>query len=141
MQTGMITQRGYSKDPYIPADGIVLTLPVQWFDDRKMTVEQFKPYFERLMRQENTLWHFRLTNLPKQDIAFVYLLFDKHIQYRANFVMYERGTVKVFNDTPDRIVRRFPPSNWVIFSGPVIKAPYAWPQRGFQGFRYCTKLF
>ncbi|WP_315823034.1 hypothetical protein [Paraflavitalea speifideaquila] len=137
----MITSKGYSKDPSIQPDGIVLTLPVAFFEDRGMTTEEFKPMFERYMRQEDAIWNFKLTNLPLHDVAFVYLVFDKQIQYRCQFIMYERNVSKEFYDAPDGQVRSFPPTNWVLFTGPVVKPPYEWPQKGFQGFRYSTKLF
>lgn len=137
----MITANGYSKDPSIIPEGIVLTLPEQFFNNRKMTTEQFKKLFERFMRQEDAVWNYRLTNLPKNDICYVYLILDKHIQYRCQFVMYERNKEKTFVDAPDGKPRVFPPSNWVLFTGPVVKPPHEWPQKGFQGFRYCTKLF
>lgn len=137
----MITVKGYSKDPAIRADGIVLTLPVKFFEDRKMTVKQFKKVFERHMAHDGAYWNFKLTNLPKQDVAYVYLIFDKQIQYRCNLVCYERKVTKSFRDAPDRKVRKFRNANWVLFTGPVVKAPHEWPQRGFQGFRYSTKLF
>lgn len=137
----MITPKGYSKDPSLQPDGIVLTLPVAFFQDRGTTIDQFKKMFERYMRREDAIWNFKLTNLPLHDIAYVYLVFDKHLQYRAQFVQYERGVAKSFYDAPDRRVRVFPPTNWVLFTGPVVKPPYEWPMKGFQGFRYSIKLF
>lgn len=106
-----------------------------------MTTEQFKPLFERAMRPEDSVWNFRLTNLPTIDVAYVYLVFDGLVQYRANLVMYQRGAEKEFYDSPDGKARRFPKSNWVIFTGPIIKAPYEIPMRGFQGFRYTKQVF
>lgn len=137
----MITSTGYSKDPSIMPDGIMLTLPTQFFEDRKMTTSEFKVLFERYMAGEEALWNFRLTNLPKHDVQYVYLVFDKHVQYRTNLVCYERNKTKRFKDAPDQKVRDFPNANWVLFTGPIIKPPYEWPQKGFQGFRYTTKLF
>lgn len=137
----MITARGYSKDPSIMPDGIVLTLPVAFFKDRGMSYSEFEKLFERYMRREDAIWNFRLTNLPKHDVAYVYLIFDGFLQYRANLVQYERNVAKKFYDSPDGRVRSFPPSNWVLFTGPIVKAPQDWPLKGFQGFRYCTKLF
>lgn len=137
----MITAKGYSKDPSIIPEGIVLTLPVAFFNDRNMTTDQFKQLFERYMRREDAIWNFRLTNLPTHDVAYVYLIFEKQIQYKAHLVQYERDKAKVFNDSPDGIVRSFPPSNWVLFTGPLVKPPNELPLKGFQGFRYCTKLF
>ncbi len=137
----MITAQGYSKDLSIIPEGIILTLPVQFFEDRKWDYKGFIKMFERYMAREDSLWNFRLTNLPLHDVLWVYLVFDKHVQFRTNMVMYERNVSKVFNDGPDRKVRNFPNANWVILSGPVVRPPYEWPQKGFQGFRYTTKLF
>lgn len=137
----MITAQGYSKDPSIMPEGIMLTLPVMFFEDRKMTTEHFKKVFERHMQGDDSWWNFKLTNLPKFDVSYVYLIFDKHVQYRCNLMNYERNVSKSFKDSADKEVRHFDNCNWVLFTGPVIKPPHEWPQKGFQGFRYTTKLF
>ena len=137
----MIVKGGYSKDPSIVPDGIMLTLPTMFFDDRGMTTDQFKKYFERFMQQEGSYWNFKLTNLPKHEVIYVYLVFDKHVQYRCMFVQCERNITKSFKDSIDGKRRIFPNQNWVIFTGPVVKPPHEWPQKGFQGFRYTTELF
>jgi hypothetical protein len=131
----------YSKDPTIPAEGIALTLPKQFFEDRGWTYAEFEKYFEKLMAKDDSIWHFRLTNLPTQDVAWVYLIFEGFIQFRLNLVMYERNKSKVFKDGPDSENRHFPNSNWVLLAGPAVRAPYEMIQKGFQGFRYTTKLF
>lgn len=137
----MITANGYSKDPTIMPEGIALTLPKQFFEDRGWTPAEFEKYFERFMQNEDHLWHFRLTNLPTIDVAWAYLLFDGYLQFRANVVMYERNKSKTFTDAPDGQPRDFPSTNWVILCGPAIKCPYERELKGFQGFRYTTKLF
>lgn len=137
----MITSTGYSKDPNIVPEGIALTLPVLFFQDRGSSIPDFKKLFERFMTRDDALWNFRLTNLPTMEVAWIFLIFDKRIQYRCNLVQYERGVAKVFQDSPDGRIREFPKSNWVIFTGPPVKPPHEWPQKGFQGFRYTTKLF
>ena len=137
----MITANGYSKDPSIMPEGICLTLPKQFFDDRGWSPAEFEKYFERFMQNEDHLWNFRLTNLPTVDVAWVYLIFENFLQFRVNVVMYERNVAKTFNDSPDGKPRVFPPSNWIILSGPAIRCPFERELRGFQGFRYCTKLF
>jgi hypothetical protein len=93
------------------------------------------------MSKEDSIWNFRLTNLPTQEVAWVYLVFDGFIRFRVNLVMYERNVSKYFYDGPDGKERAFPKANWVILSGPAIRPPYEIPQKGFQGFRYTTKLF
>jgi hypothetical protein len=131
----------YSKDQSIIPEGIMLTLPVAFFEDRKWGCEGFIKMFERYMSKEDSIWNFRLTNLPTHEVAWVYLVFDKKVQFRVNMVMYERNVSKYFYDGPDKKERAFPSANWVILSGPAIRPPHEWPQKGFQGFRYTTKLF
>jgi hypothetical protein len=137
----MITPDGYSKDPNIVPEGIMLTLPTAFFEDHCMNCDQFKKYFERFMSKDDSYWNFKLTNLPLHDVVYVYLVFDKKVQYRLNFMQYERNKSKSFKDAIDKKVRDFPNHNWVLFTGPVVKPPHEWPQKGFQGFRYTTKLF
>lgn len=124
-----------------PPDGIIVTLPVAFFQERKMSPADFERYFVKVMSEEDCLWHYKLTNLPKQDVLYVYFVFDGFLQYRLNLVQYERGTEKVFNDTPDGIERYFEPTNWVICSGPAVKCPTEIQMKGFQGFRYCETIF
>lgn len=128
-------------NPPEPPEALLLTMPEAWFKDRNMTYAEFCPYFEASLRHEGAYWNYRKTSLPVHEVAFVYLVFDGHVQYRTHLVGYERGVAKDFDDTPDGIVRRFAPSNWILLSGPAIAAPYGIPMRGFQGHRYTKKLF
>lgn len=137
----MITAEGYSNDPNIVPEGIVLTLPVAFFKDRGMSCTEFEKYFLEVMEPEDAIWNFRLSNLPLLDVQYVYLIFEGFLQYRGNLVMYERNKAKRFNDTPDGKTRTFSPCNWVLFTGPIIKCPFERQLKGFQGFRYSTKLF
>ncbi len=137
----MITPQGYSKDPGIRPEGIMLTLPKRFFEDRGTDIPAFIEMFKRFMAKDESLWNFRLTNLPKHEIDKVYLVFDKKVQFRLNFVQYERNVSKSFKDAPDGRTRDFPNANWVIMCGPAVAPPREWPQKGFQGFRYTTYLF
>ncbi len=113
-------------------------MPVAFFKDRRMTTDQFRKVFERYMRMEDGIWNYRLTNLPRHDVAHVYLVFDGGVQYKVNCVCYERNISKAFDDAPDGKVRDFPRANWVLLTGPAVRAPYDIPMKGFQGFRYVT---
>lgn len=136
--TRAMKQLKYLKEPPV---AILLTLPVAFFKDRDMTYAEFQKYFERVMRRPEWVWNFKLTNLPTMDVAWVYLVFDGFVQYKVNLVMYERNTSKVFKDAMDNKERVFESCNWVILTGPPVKAPFDIPMRGFQGFRYSQELF
>lgn len=124
-----------------PPDGILLTLPVAFFQDRGMSYSEFMPLFKKQMSDPDNVWNYRLTNLPTMDVQYVYLVFDGFVQYRGNLVMYQRGVTKRFNDSPDMKFRTFAEANWVIFTGPIVVAPIDIEMKGFQGFRYTKKLF
>lgn len=112
-----------------------------FFEDRGMTPDEFKKVFERHMRQEQSWWNFKLTNLPKHDVLYVYLVFAGEVQYRCILVNYERDTSKSFKDSRDQKIRHFTKCNWVLFTGPVVRPNPPIPMKGFQGFRYTDKLF
>lgn len=124
-----------------PPEAILLTLPVAFFNDRGMSYAEFEKYFDEVMADPDSLWNFKLTNLPTMDVAWAYLVFDGFVQYRLNLVQYERNVSKVFEDAPDGNPRVFDVCNWVILCGPPVKAPFDIPMRGFQGFRYSKQLF
>lgn len=124
-----------------PPEAIILTMPVAFFNDRNMDQESFGKYFERFMRHPDALWNFKKKTLPTQDVAWVYLIWSGKVQFRLNFVQYERNQTKTFTDSWDGKERHFPAMNWIILSGPAIKAPYDIPMQGFQGHRYSQKIF
>lgn len=124
-----------------PPEAIILTMPVAFFKEREMDQESFGKYFERFMRRPESLWNYKKKQLPTEEVAWVYLVWNGKVQFRLNFVQYERNKSKTFNDTYDGKVRKFPKMNWIILSGPAIPAPYEIPMKGFQGHRYTQKIF
>ncbi|MGI8601063.1 MAG: hypothetical protein ACR2KB_17555 [Chitinophagaceae bacterium] len=122
-----------------PPIGILLTMPKAFFEDRKMTEEQFKEVFERFMQMEDGIWNFRKKTLPTQDVIYCYMVFGGKVQFKVNIVGYERDVAKTFHDAADAKPRHFQKSNWIILAGPAVKPPQEIPMKGFQGFRYVTK--
>lgn len=123
----------------MPPIAIILTLPVAFFTDRNMTVDEFIPLFRRHMQQDDALWYFKKKSLPVHEVAWVYIVFGGHVQFKTNLVGYERNRTYTFRDAKDQRNRTFENCNWIILCGPAIPAPYPIPMKGFQGFRYVTK--
>lgn len=121
-----------------PPIGILLTMPVAFFEDRGWSVEDFEKYYERFMRNEEHIWNYRKKTLPVHDVLYCYLVFGGCVKFRSNIVGYERNVAKTFYDDPDLKPRNFSPSNWIILNG-VARPPHPIPMKGFQGFRYVTK--
>src|SRR5579863_8756265 len=107
-----------------PPEAIILTMPVGFFLDRAGNpstyrvktdtnpgytynknlfiancMERISDLFERYMQKEDSLWNYRKTQLPTEEVAWVYLVWAGKIQFRLNFVQYERGVAKVFDDS------------------------------------------
>lgn len=122
-------------------DGIILTMPVIFFEETGHTSETLCKSFEDEFKNEDGLWYFCKKNLPVKDFLYVYIVWEGKIQYRLNLAMLERNKTRAFKDTPTSKIRRFPNKNWIVLCGPLVKAPDDFPMKGFQGHRYTHKIF
>lgn len=137
----MITPRGYSKDPSIPPDGIVIA----WSEDLincKGGLDKFTSRFTEHMKSEEFCWLQKCNHQPAKDIAYVYIIVDKVLKYKCYYGGYEEAVVTIDNV----YTKSWCSSNTIIWprlilGGPVEEVPYEIPLKGFIGFRYCTKLF
>src|SRR6478752_5179156 len=146
----MITTNGYSKDPSIMPEGIVNT----WSEDlinQRHGMEEFCRIFERSMRGDDGLWYNKALRPPKHDIIYVYIIVAGVLKYRCYYGGYST------QQKPSRIKEANKPmKDWhhyswalwhtvlfphIILAGPIEICPFERELKGFQGFRYCTKLF
>lgn len=132
----------YSKDPSIMPEGIAITWGKDLIEE-KGGLFAFIRYFLKAMEEEETIWLQRCKNAPRHDVIYVYIIVCNQIKYRLNFVGYERGTTVINNGAGDGSWSSSQEISWprIQMAGPVVHAPYKMPQKGFQGFRYTTKLF
>jgi hypothetical protein len=120
----MITTDGYSKDPGIRPEGIVITF-AQSMIEQKGGMMRFMRQFLRWMEDEENQWMHWNARKPKyDDLLYVYIIINGKLRYRCYYGGY--GT-------------RVQPH--LILAGPVERCPFDRPLTGFRGFRYCTKLF
>lgn len=122
-----------------PPIAIIITMPKAFFEDRKMTEDEFMQEFETCLSYEDGYWNFLKKNLPIHVVPYCYIVFGGKVQYKVNVVDYERNTAKTFIDAPDGKQRVFKESNWILISGPVVKSEIDIPMKGFQGHRYLTQ--
>lgn len=139
----MITANGYSKDPQIMPEGIVITF------GREMMAEQggpklFLANFLQTMEdyEHGDYWRAKMKNLPTADFDHVYLSVLGRLYGRV----YYGGAKRYDPDNPeygwtadDR--QQICDWNHIVLSGPFEPCPFKRKLKGFQGFRYCTKLF
>lgn len=159
----MITAAGYSKDPSIMPDGIVITFPVQFLIDiapglnsvqTTMTGKKCRIRYntqkyiimagyrkcikqiEEVRRNEDTMWWWHsIGNKPTIDVLNAYIIILGRVRYKAVIAGWEPGGVKQFSDD-----RKLTAKHWLQLAY-FEPAPIAIDRKGFQGFRYCTKLF
>jgi hypothetical protein len=137
----MITANGFSKDPSIQPDGIVIT----WSQDMinlKGGLRSFVKHFQQTMASEDTVWLQKCKNQPKHDVLYVYIIVAGRVRYRCFYGGYQVG-VTTINEGTKNSFSGFQRISWprVVLAGPLKKAPHKIYLKGFQGFRYCTKLF
>lgn len=133
----MITEAGYSKDPTVVPDGIAITWSREMIEEGYGSLKKFIEHFKECMADPESWWLQKCKNKPKHDVAYVYVIFSGRVRCRAQFAGWENGPDTVYDaNGPKEII-------WsrIIMTGPLVEAPYKIERKGFQGFRYTTKLF
>jgi hypothetical protein len=123
-------------EPVSQPDGIIITISKSLIKQRgyRVWLQDFMAAMEGV-DQGSTYW-LRLGNVPTKDVLYVYLCIGNRIRFRATFVSSSGPRFIEFDDG-----RKMAGNAWVCMCGPVVKAPGMFPRKGFQGFRYCEKLF
>jgi hypothetical protein len=138
----MITAQGYSKDTSIMPEGIVITF------GQKMIAEQgglktFLQAFQKTMSQydEGTYWMHTCPRFPTIEADHIYIVVANRLYgrvYCGGFHRNHQADVVAHGATGQQKLMDKP---FIILSGPFQKCPFKRTLRGFQGFRYATKLF
>lgn len=132
----MITASGYSKDPNIRPEGIVITFGKEMIENNGGQKEVMK-YFLQTMADENAYWMHKMLIWPKIEVADVYIITLNRLWGKVKFGWFEKGATFKYSPTDKGIIE------WprMVIVGPFERCPFKRTLRGFQGFRYCTKLF
>lgn len=132
----MITVDGYSKDPNIQPDGIAITWSLDMINACG-GLKEFIRLFCQTMEEEDGIWYQKCKNAPTQDINYVYIIFAGRVRYRTHYGGHETGNKIVYDANGPKSI------SWsrIICAGPLVVAPRRIERKGFQGFRYTTKLF
>ncbi len=78
-------------------------------------------------------------NLPVHDVLYVYTIIDNKVHHRSQFAGLIKNTRLIFR-RPKGGYRTFKNANAVMMSGPVVMAHEEITMKGFQGFRYLSKM-
>lgn len=153
----MITANGYSKDPSIMAEGIAVTFGHEMIKEQGGLLH-FLRFFHQIMEEslqdaEASHWLHKCSNLPTIEVDHVYIIACNRLYGRVF-----NGGYRLHNPyagiTDEMDDDHQPPScvtadgrekgidfNHIILSGPFERCPHKRILKGFQGFRYTTKLF
>lgn len=132
----MITANGYSKDPNIMPEGIVITFGKEMLQTNGGTREVIK-YFLEVMADENDYWMHKMLLWPKIEFVDVYIITMNRLWGRAKFGWFEKNATFGYSSKGRKDI----PWPRMVIVGPFEKCPFKRKLKGFQGFRYCTKLF
>jgi hypothetical protein len=134
----MITVTGYSKNSMIIPEGIVVTHGMSMVNEQGGLKTFLKGWLE-VMNTEGSYWMHKCKNSPKYEIDHVYIIISNRLYGRCYFGGFQRNVI-VHGHSADGKPKT---ADWpfIILSGPFEKCPFKRTLKGFQGFRYCTKLF
>lgn len=133
----MITPNGYTKDPSIRPESIVITFGKEMMVNNG-GAKAVLSHFLKTMESENNFWMHKMLLWPKAEITYVYIVTMNRLWGRVKFGWYEKqSTFAYLADGSDKEVE------WprMVLIGPFERCPFRRKIKGFQGFRYCTELF
>lgn len=138
----MITAEEYSKDPMIVPEGIVITWGKDLIEE-KGGLLSFLRYFNLVIKDESSYWLQKCRNKPTyNDLLHVYIIVNNRLYGRCFYGGHETGQTNItigdgYSWSYSNVIA------WprLILAGPFERCPFKRELKGFQGFRYCTKLF
>lgn len=135
----MITATGYSKDPSIMPEGIAITFGKEMYHE-KGGLLKFLRWFNEIMFDENGAFMHKLKNKPVHEIDHVYIIIANRLYGRCLYGGYSNQPTQAFMMPSDE---SYVEVDWsrIYLAGPFEKCPFKRELKGFQGFRYTTKLF
>jgi hypothetical protein len=122
-----------------PPDGIVITISAGMLKERGYC-NWLRNFLNAMHNHERLVYYMRQGAKPKHDIRFVYLCIGNKVRYRAYFAGTEGPKWMEFRNVDGSSKLLFARA-WILLCGPVVKAPFDVPMKGFQGFRYTKELF
>lgn len=133
----MITESGFSKDPSIMPEGIVITFGREMMRSNGGQRAMMQ-HFLNTMADPDAWWMHKMTNRPTVEFADVYIITLNRLWGKVKFGGYDSGSTFAYR--PDGSDKQI---SWprLILAGPFQKCPFKRELKGFQGFRYCTQLF
>jgi hypothetical protein len=138
----MITRDGYSDDVSILPEGIVITFSKEMMF-QKGGPKRFLQHFNNTMSTGDHVWMQKCKNAPTRDIAHVYIIIMNRLYCKGYFAGYQPGGEQIINTSSYYSFSNYESISWprIIIGGPIEHCPFKRTLKGFQGFRYCTKLF
>jgi hypothetical protein len=139
----MITVDGYSKDTNIVPEGVALTFGKEMIEEKcgpgKSGLLSFLRWFEDCLKDDGTFF-MKCKNKPVQDVSYVYIIVANRLYCQCYFGGHQRGHFEGYM-SPD--AEEMTEASWsgISLGGPIIKPKFKRTLKGFQGFRYTTKLF
>lgn len=135
----MITPEGYSKDPGLIPEAIVITLGQEMIAE-KGGLLSFIRWFENGFGGDGW-WYHKCKNKPAHDILWVYVIVCNRLRYRFNYAGYNKMAQAMGYKHPDDQEPTMIEWPHIILTGPMVKCPFKRKISGFRQFRYATKLF
>lgn len=139
----MITANGYSKDLGIMPEGIVITFGQEMMHEQGGIKNFLQNFIETMYGHESgDYWMHKSKNLPTMEIDHIYISVCNRLYgrvYCGGYHRYDHANLKTGYTADGR--EHEIKWNYIILAGPIERCPFKRKLPGFQGFRYCTKLF
>lgn len=118
-------------------EGICITLAKSVIQNHG-GLRKFLKYFTDAVNDPDGGWCHKMKNKPTEEFDHVYIIIANRLYGRVFF-----GGFKHFEFIGEKANGEENNINWpgMFLAGPLEKCPFKRRLKGFQGFRYCKKLF
>lgn len=141
----MITADGYSKDLNIIPEGIAVTLGIKMIEEKcgpgKSGLLIFLRWFEDCLKDENGTFFLKCKNRPSIEVDYIYVIVANRLYCRCYSGGHTRKEFTGYMRPSDPETTQTTWRGGLYLAGPIEKPRFKRSLRGFQGFRYTTKLF
>jgi len=123
-------------------EGVVVTFGKEMISEQG-GLKTFIKAFQEVMSlyEEGDYWMHTCSNFPKMEVDQIYIIVANRLYGRVFCGGYNRNAdanIIAYGATGKQKLMDKP---FIILSGPFERCPFKRTLKGFQGFRYCTKLW
>lgn len=128
----------WKTSPETQQEAIIIAIPERMIREMPGGRDALCRTLENIHNTEDNIWPFAVHGVTEHTVL-AYIAFEGKIRYRMSLVGVEENVTRKIDYGGS--FRMFYNKDWILLSGPAVKAPYPIPYKGYFNYRWTHKLF